>query len=1042
MHFSPTFLERVWTLRQRETRGLSTEARRLAAGVLRIPALLRGSSFFFQLFLSPRTAKRAPNSAGKPKCHHLFRLDAGLKQFTACVLQLAWMVFASPSAHPLCGRMRFRPLDADTTMTSRFVSVPLLLLLVSSSPPSLSPLSSPYLSPSCSAPQLSAFPFSPLAAEAVLRGQTRPLGVDRLSAASKPLGASACASGLSPALGRRSKGSSVFVESDRRRRGETTRSARGASRGDGPKQRTAKSGESRQDSSLRNQGTVAGFLLPAAGFFQPRADLRHPQRLGVSASRTIADSAACSWSFAKGSKEVAQGARPRRETAGSLGAQRSDETGKRDSPFLRGDVGACRPLQLSLRIETLPIHRTTEDEKLQKGRDGEDEKRREEEKREETKRRVKEDWTERHTLVNASGEATKTAEESQASFVSSGSLSATESHLEKTNSKQEHDSSSTLSSSSSSFSSSPPLPSSSFSASSSKDSLASVATTCGHWSPGSWSRFCWAGLDGSACSAWVKERLPTVLSSLRLGASAALFASLFFPRCIVPSSLRRTEPLAVSALPCSPSFLSPTDAEDKPRLESAAAAASHLARGSVFSRVASGIGAASGVSVSSLLSSASHALAGALGLAARSASRLARSESSRAAVLPSPLFSSLLFTAAGLTDFLDGFLARRWDVCSPLGALLDALADKLLVAAALGGVSALAVPPFAELLGPPAVAICMRELAVQGLRLHLEQVGRGAAGTVQKLGKVKTATQMTALSLLLLLLPLYTGHRSRFASDLAARIAGEGEAPNVEAGAGAVEKNPQTLKRFWTASGDGRQAATPEADDTGRRRETNALSLDRCMSAVHPFSRQRTDPASASQPQASEKWFHRLENRICRLGQEPVFPVTELPRRLAPARLAEKAAVCLGKIRECVRWGTLAFGKSSSRRSDATQAPSYAQSPRVNAVSRLTRQTVSALQASSLWVAKSLTAVGSASFECMRRNLQCTLSADGKPTLLTLAVGGLWLAAGLALASGCMYTRGAFGGGDEKAPQEGKQDEAASRTVAETERLGPQKPRV
>jgi len=108
-----------------------------------------------------------------------------------------------------------------------------------------------------------------------------------------------------------------------------------------------------------------------------------------------------------------------------------------------------------------------------------------------------------------------------------------------------------------------------------------------------------------------------------------------------------------------------------------------------------------------------------------------------------------LFCAAAVTDFLDGYLARRLGQHSALGALLDPLADKLLVAAALlvlvehGGHAAVTVP---------AAAILGRELAVSSLRewVQARRPGAMAGVAVAWHGKAKAALQLLALQAMLL----------------------------------------------------------------------------------------------------------------------------------------------------------------------------------------------------------------------------------------------------------------------------------------------------
>ena len=101
-----------------------------------------------------------------------------------------------------------------------------------------------------------------------------------------------------------------------------------------------------------------------------------------------------------------------------------------------------------------------------------------------------------------------------------------------------------------------------------------------------------------------------------------------------------------------------------------------------------------------------------------------------------------VFAAAALSDFFDGWLARRLDQHSLLGRILDPIADKLLVAAALvmlatdGRAAVIAV-----------VAILLREFLISGLR---EALAGKVALPVQPLAKWKTAAQMAAIALLLL----------------------------------------------------------------------------------------------------------------------------------------------------------------------------------------------------------------------------------------------------------------------------------------------------
>lgn len=115
--------------------------------------------------------------------------------------------------------------------------------------------------------------------------------------------------------------------------------------------------------------------------------------------------------------------------------------------------------------------------------------------------------------------------------------------------------------------------------------------------------------------------------------------------------------------------------------------------------------------------------------------------------LPRPaadLWALGLFLGASLTDFLDGWLARRFDQQSEFGRMLDPIADKAMVMTALAVVMMLAGPD--PWLIPPAAAIFLRETAVSGLREHL--AGRVSI-PVTRLAKWKTTVQMVAITVLM-----------------------------------------------------------------------------------------------------------------------------------------------------------------------------------------------------------------------------------------------------------------------------------------------------
>ena len=110
------------------------------------------------------------------------------------------------------------------------------------------------------------------------------------------------------------------------------------------------------------------------------------------------------------------------------------------------------------------------------------------------------------------------------------------------------------------------------------------------------------------------------------------------------------------------------------------------------------------------------------------------------------LYAALLFTLAAVTDWFDGYLARRLNQTSALGAFLDPVADKLIVAVAL----VLLVEHFgATWLTIPASIIICREILISALREWMAELGKRANVAVSMIGKVKTAMQMIAITLLL-----------------------------------------------------------------------------------------------------------------------------------------------------------------------------------------------------------------------------------------------------------------------------------------------------
>ena len=106
--------------------------------------------------------------------------------------------------------------------------------------------------------------------------------------------------------------------------------------------------------------------------------------------------------------------------------------------------------------------------------------------------------------------------------------------------------------------------------------------------------------------------------------------------------------------------------------------------------------------------------------------------------------ATALFAAAALTDWLDGYLARKLNQMSAFGAFLDPVADKLMVA------SALIVLVWLDRLDPLiGIIIIGREIAISALREWMARIGEAKSVAVNFLGKIKTISQMIAIPLLL-----------------------------------------------------------------------------------------------------------------------------------------------------------------------------------------------------------------------------------------------------------------------------------------------------
>jgi CDP-diacylglycerol---glycerol-3-phosphate 3-phosphatidyltransferase len=108
--------------------------------------------------------------------------------------------------------------------------------------------------------------------------------------------------------------------------------------------------------------------------------------------------------------------------------------------------------------------------------------------------------------------------------------------------------------------------------------------------------------------------------------------------------------------------------------------------------------------------------------------------------------AGLLFAGAAVTDSLDGYLARRMGLTSRLGAFLDPVADKLMVAVAL--VLLVSRDPHWVVVLAAAVIIG-REIAISALREWMAEIGERGKVAVSWIGKIKTIAQMVGLSMML-----------------------------------------------------------------------------------------------------------------------------------------------------------------------------------------------------------------------------------------------------------------------------------------------------
>lgn len=112
---------------------------------------------------------------------------------------------------------------------------------------------------------------------------------------------------------------------------------------------------------------------------------------------------------------------------------------------------------------------------------------------------------------------------------------------------------------------------------------------------------------------------------------------------------------------------------------------------------------------------------------------------------------ALIFVLAAVTDVLDGYFARRASQVTRFGAFIDPISDKIVTAVALIIITERAADWAVTL---PAMVIITREIAVAGLREWMAELGRSGSVAVSWAGKIKTGLQMTAITFLLLEIPV------------------------------------------------------------------------------------------------------------------------------------------------------------------------------------------------------------------------------------------------------------------------------------------------
>ncbi|UUA74008.1 CDP-diacylglycerol--glycerol-3-phosphate 3-phosphatidyltransferase [Cellvibrio sp. QJXJ] len=116
------------------------------------------------------------------------------------------------------------------------------------------------------------------------------------------------------------------------------------------------------------------------------------------------------------------------------------------------------------------------------------------------------------------------------------------------------------------------------------------------------------------------------------------------------------------------------------------------------------------------------------------------------------IVTAIIFSVAAITDWADGYVARKYNQSTPFGAFLDPVADKLMVAIAL--LLLVTLHHDSVWFVVAAAVIVGREIVISALREWMAAVGQRASVAVSSIGKIKTTLQMTAIIVLLMNVPV------------------------------------------------------------------------------------------------------------------------------------------------------------------------------------------------------------------------------------------------------------------------------------------------